>query len=313
MRKIVLSRKGFDSSYGGVPSAFVRNGEMVSFPIPDAGSTAPSDLVRYKDILAEGMSLQERIKALYVDDIIADSFCRCHHDPDLVRDARSFWDGRPRSSLDGWRGIFGQSNSSKAEGHLRNNGVGKGDLFLFFGWFREAQREENGLRFCNDSHGVHAFFGYLQVGEKFPVPTDGKLPEKYGCFADHPHLCPLRLKGRREAENPQLDAVYIASDRLALPGVDDMPGWGVFRHSPELILTADNVPSHTIWDLRKTGLDKILRGRTITYHPDPAKTWRKDRLFQSAYRGQEFIVSDDGDETLSKWAAGFIRRNYLRS
>ena len=36
--------------------------------------------------------------------------------------------------LDEKIGIFGQANSSQTE--LRNNQVGKGDLFMFFGWFK---------------------------------------------------------------------------------------------------------------------------------------------------------------------------------
>lgn len=34
--KIILSRKGFDSSAGGYPSVhFVENGRLLSFPIPE--------------------------------------------------------------------------------------------------------------------------------------------------------------------------------------------------------------------------------------------------------------------------------------
>lgn len=34
MAKIILSRKGFDSKYGGIPSPILPDGAMLSFPIP---------------------------------------------------------------------------------------------------------------------------------------------------------------------------------------------------------------------------------------------------------------------------------------
>ena len=35
--KIILSRKGFDSGYGGMPSPILPNGIMLSMPIPSNG------------------------------------------------------------------------------------------------------------------------------------------------------------------------------------------------------------------------------------------------------------------------------------
>jgi hypothetical protein len=37
--KLILSRKGFDSSTGGIPSPIFPDGRMVSLPIPDKSST----------------------------------------------------------------------------------------------------------------------------------------------------------------------------------------------------------------------------------------------------------------------------------
>jgi hypothetical protein len=42
--KIILSRKGFDSAYGGYPSPILPSGEMVSLPIPS------DDAIRYSDL-----------------------------------------------------------------------------------------------------------------------------------------------------------------------------------------------------------------------------------------------------------------------
>ncbi len=53
--KVILSRKGFDSENGGIPSAIMPNGDVVSFPIPSDDKASFSDLrygqVSYKRIL----------------------------------------------------------------------------------------------------------------------------------------------------------------------------------------------------------------------------------------------------------------------
>ena len=285
-RKIILSRKGFDSKNGGVPSAFVPDEEMVSFPIPVA-----SDLISYDNISAEGMSLRNRMRMLHGESF-AQAFPRCHHDPDLVRDARA------RPLPDSWRGVFGQAGA--AQGHLRNNKIGEGDLFLFFGWFREAERGPDGLRFRPPD--LHALFGYLQVEKTLRVKEGVEIPE---CFSDHPHVAQERMLPNQKGWKG--NTLYVGAERLSFPGAESLPGWGVFRHSPELVLTADGADSRTIWNL-----PDIFRNRKITYHAKK-NPWRSDGLFQSRPRGQEFIVFDDEDETVSKWAANLIRRHHLRS
>ena len=54
---------------------------------------------------------------------------RVHLDPDIDRSA----DNR----LPGWRPALGQTGA--AQTHLEGQGVGPGDVFLFFGWFREVE------------------------------------------------------------------------------------------------------------------------------------------------------------------------------
>ena len=116
--KLILSRKGFDSSAGGMPSPIFPDGRMVSLPIPDERSQ-----VSYADISYSGASLGPLVAQLTDGQIPA--HYRAHIDPDLAKNSL------PR--LAGWRPIFGQTGP--AQGHLRNNGVGLGDLFLFFGLF----------------------------------------------------------------------------------------------------------------------------------------------------------------------------------
>ena len=140
--KLILSRKGFDSSAGGVPSPIFPDGRMLSFPIPDKNSA-----IAYGDISHEGGSLGDLVADL-TDGRIPPHY-RAHIDPDLKTDSL------PR--LPDWRPIFGQTG--QAQGHLRNNNVEQGDLFLFFGLFRRVEMVNDAYTWAGDSRPCHAIWG----------------------------------------------------------------------------------------------------------------------------------------------------------
>ena len=121
--KIILSRKGCDSSAGGCASPIFPDDRIASLPIPD--ECGPST---YRDIassLSEFSTIGDLLDALGRP--LANR--HAHLDPDLKALSR------PRAR--GWRPTFGQDEA--AEGHLRNNGITIGDLFLFFGWFQDVR------------------------------------------------------------------------------------------------------------------------------------------------------------------------------
>ena len=71
--KIILSRKGFDSTSGGYPSPILPDGTLLSLPIPD--DTNYYELLRYKDKnYAEIINELTNCKG---------SAGRCHYDPDI--------------------------------------------------------------------------------------------------------------------------------------------------------------------------------------------------------------------------------------
>ncbi len=100
--KIVLSRKGFDSSAGGVPNPILPDGTLLPLPIPDRYSG-----VTYGEISLLGRNLGEVVERLTMGRIPAHS--NAHLDPDLAASAL------PR--LRGWQPSLGQSRS--AQGVLR--------------------------------------------------------------------------------------------------------------------------------------------------------------------------------------------------
>jgi hypothetical protein len=75
-------------------------------------------------------------------------------DPDLSRSTLP----RPAD----WRPLFGQVD--RAQSHLRNQGVGPGDLFLFFGLFSPTTELPDGrLRYAGQGDWMHVLRGRLEV------------------------------------------------------------------------------------------------------------------------------------------------------
>ncbi|MFZ4580840.1 MAG: hypothetical protein ACOYOB_20855 [Myxococcota bacterium] len=198
----------------------------------------------------------------------------CHVDPDLRHEVK------PRKR--GWRGGFGQANAALE--HLHGHRVGARDLFLFFGWFRATRWESGRLRF--DGPNLHVIFGYLQVDSELAL--DGEHPVS-AWASDHPHVVARRL------DPCAGDSLFIARPRLSWV---NRPGHGVFDYHPDLVLTkTGHTRSH--WDLPR----EVFRDATISYHPSP---WRRG-YFQSAGRGQEFVVPHDSG--VSAWARALVARH----
>jgi len=118
--KIIFSRKGFDSSYGGVPSVILPSGHLQTIPIPENAQFATEIFPTYNDISARhGITLGKLVGDLSKKVKPTD---KVHLDPDL-----DF--GSIRRSV-GWKPIFGQSDA--AEGHLQKQKVGNGFCYIKF-------------------------------------------------------------------------------------------------------------------------------------------------------------------------------------
>ena len=101
----------------------------------------------------------------------------------------------------------------------------------------------------------------------------------------HPHA-------NEKRKNASLNTIYLASDKLL---ETDIPGFGVFNYFDDLVLTKKGYSrSHWI-------LPDCLVGKEISYHN---ATNYKDGYFQSAMRGQEFVV--DADESIIRWLLNLI-------
>jgi hypothetical protein len=274
--KIILSRKGFDSSAGGCPNPIFPDGSMLALPIPDKQST-----VRYQDLTWQGRNLGDLVPRL------AGGKPRAHYgahlDPDLIPEMR------PRAP--GWRPVFGQLGP--AQGHLRNQGVGPGDLFLFFGLFRDVT--EAGA-FVPGAPARHVLWGWLQVGEVFPVDDHlGRL----AWAGDHPHLSIV---------GDPSNTMYVAADRLNLPGAEHLPGAGVFgRFASHRQLTAPGSAGPSTWILPAWSHPEG-RPSALSYHSKP-EAWERcpDGVrLQTVGRGQEFVLDGLDYPEAGSWAFSLI-------
>jgi hypothetical protein len=273
--KIVLSRKGFDSAAGGVASPILADCRMYSLPIPD--KTSP---VRYEDISPHGRLVPHltrgKVKATY----------GAHLDPDLVAGSIH--------RQPGWKPIFGQADTDQRV--LEREGVGPGDLFLFFGWFRQVEQRDGVFRYVPGAPDLHVLWGWLQIGMVLRVGID-PIP---GWAARHPHVA--QPEGRR------FNTLYNAADRFTLDGgATDVPGAGVFgRYDDRLRLTAPG-RSRSIWSL--PGWFHPADGRTpLGYHGDLRRwSWDGDRaMLQTVGRGQEFVLDGDQHPEVIGWVRGLM-------
>lgn len=203
--KLILSRKGFDGTSGGGPSPIFPDGTFLSLPIPDDRSP-----VRYRDLNWRGRNVGDLVERLTKGKVRGDH--GAHLDPDLQPDMLK--------RLEGWRPVLGQC--AAAQGHLRNQGVGVGDLFLFWGLFRRVDENLHwfGLR-------LHMVWGWLKVGSVLSVDGEVRGERCWSWARRHPHLA---------FEPDTTNTLYVAAETKS--GISDAGAFGHF--DPARVLTADS-------------------------------------------------------------------------
>lgn len=273
--KLIISRKGLDASFGSFPSPILPDGSMVPIPIPEFD--APKRLPCYGELVSQGISVGDLVESLSSGKIGRDT--PAHLDPDLLSGSM----GR----APGWMPSFGQHGAALS--HLKKYGVGKGDLFLFFGWFRRCEWR-GGIHYVEEAPDLHMLFGWLCVGSVLEDIDDCGW-EWVGC---HPH------SGRPDFGRN--NSLFVAADSFELPRLKhEVPGAGLFeRARPELVLTEPGeTRSHWLLPLAFSP-----RGRVpLTYHGNLDR-WEETgdgvRL-STVGRGQEFILDCEDYPEVASW------------
>ncbi|MBN1763540.1 MAG: hypothetical protein JW878_10805 [Methanomicrobia archaeon] len=275
MKKVILSRKGFDSSAGGYPSPILPDGRLISLPIPVVKGSRKydPDAPKYSNLVFNGnMTYLDLLRKLRLTRLKGanELNCKCHPDPDIYKNLRE----RPKNL----RGAFGQIEI--AQKHLENQNVGKDDIFLFFGRFRKIDED-----FAYIGEDLHVIFGYLQIEEKILVQKDTKVPD---WLESHPH-CTTKRRGCYN------NTVYISKDRLSFN--NSLPGYGVLNYNENLVLTKRG-HRKSQWNLPP------FFKNLISYHSE--KSW-KNGYFQSAGRGQEFVIQCN--KKIENWVKDILKKD----
>ncbi len=250
----------------------MRNGEMVSLPIPSETSK-----LRYSELRPERIDTD---LGKLVSDLTGMRFngkSTAHLDPDLDRTSLR----RPS----GWRPAFGQIGASAT--HLENQEVDEDDLFLFFGYFRHVELVNGCWQYKKRGSKMHVLFGWLRVANIIKVVPPHQAPCGLG---QHPHFDPgFQIK------HPTNNIVYAGAPCDS----------GIFpRFNKELCLTRDGATRRN-WRLPKCFCDCGL-----SHHS--SKSWTKGTdccYLKTTSPGQEFVVDCKGNPAIRQWAESVIKRH----
>lgn len=289
--KLVLSRKGFDSQYGRVASPILPDGRLLPLPIP---SSHDRDTMR--SLGFDQVDLDQILRDLSGGRISGST--RVHLDPQLVPPSTKL---RP-----GWRPSLGQTGS--AQSHLANQGVGVGDVFLFFGWFHEVELRQGRWRYCRPKRDLHVMFGWLEVGETLSIVTD-----RQGCLARHPWIATHPHVANPSHYTDVRNTLYIAPRRSRLATNKD-PGAGRFvSYAKDLVLTGPGSLRST-WRLPAWFMPSADRP-ALSYH-DHTDRWRcvDDRVeLKSVAKGQEFVLQLNYYPEARRWLRSLVNRHGKRA
>lgn len=208
--RVILSRKGFDSANGGIVSAIMPDGTLLSFPIPS------NDADTYDRLFHQGVPFSK-----ILGDLGYKGPMTCHVDPDLDTTRRN---QKPAE----WKPIFGQIDA--ASGYLKKTvGIKVGDVILFFGNFHWVECVDGKYRYVKKTgnfykdNDLQCIWGYMQVGQ---IITD---PEEQKKYRWHPHAVEYRTENGT-------NVMFVAADHLSF--APDMPGAGLLPFSEHRVLTA---------------------------------------------------------------------------
>jgi hypothetical protein len=242
--KIIFSRKGFDSGSGGRPSPILNNAP-ISLPIP-SGRDEP---YRYCDVYHPVAGNLGDIVAKMPRKISPKT--KCHFDPQLP------W--HMGSSSIGQQGA--------AQSHLANQGISKGDVFVFFGLFQDP------AKIIDQGRPHQRIFGMMTVRKILTIGPNPKSWAHYGLERPHPHTeRPL------QKEN---NTLYVGRGHQARNASDAL----------RLTLEGENPSAWICPDWLKTS--------GLSYHKN-ADRWQKGRL-DTVARGQEFVADVQDDEEAADW------------
>jgi len=188
-----------DASSGGFASPIFPDHTMHSIPIW-GGETSPH---KYGDLAFKYQNQPlHTVMNDFTNQFRTWENVGCHHDPMLFESPKCL--------------VLGQAD--RAEGHLRNQGVGVGDLFLFFGWFRQIEYRDERWSYVKDAPDVHQIWAFMKVEKKLAIDSDANklaVLESFPFLSEHPHIKRLKTGDKKESiyVSGQHELLTYAQDR----------------------------------------------------------------------------------------------------
>jgi hypothetical protein len=272
-----------------MPSPLLPDTTLLSLPIPaDVGPHRYCELLTpnghsYARLLRDLNWNAKKFKRGWRDNAAI-----CHADPDLRRENRA--------RAPGWRPTFGQIGVGQIQ--LSPFGIAPGDLFLFFGLFRESSWENGHLRFCPHTRPFHAIYGWLRVAEIMQAndaTAAHNIIARHAWLADHPHLCDMDYWTKRVTRNGA-NTLYVAESGAC--------GAGTFNYTPQMRLSSVQ-HSASRWNIFPwlAGHDN----RHFSRCADAGRLNKDQGIFDThAGRWQELVVPSSKYPELSAWAADLV-------
>jgi hypothetical protein len=276
--RLILSRKGFDSDFGGRPSPILPDGQMVSLPIPDPGSD-----LRYADChLPDGSSYLELLQRLGIETI------RYSNGPTVTKVPVG---GEPSAHLD----------SDLSPSTLPGRPAGVHCSGRWIGLRATCATKASVLVICSCSLACSARRVDSRAGA-FVMPGSATDPCAVGLARGGPcRTCHRRVGGRTAMGSRSshwrarhLDryrrhnTMYLARERSTLlPG---LAGGGVFIGYQPLLRLSRPGSTRPVWRL-PLGLHPDQTRVPLTGQSMNAWSMEGDAaVLRSAGRGQEFVV-----------------------
>ena len=260
--KIILSRKGLDSSAGGKPSPILSNGQILSIPIPTSDKNSPH---RYRDVSVNNINASDLLSIVGAKKLHANT--TCHFDPLLSRNI----------------GLFGQAGNAQRE--LDNLGVGEGDLFLFFGWFRDF--------YSNKKTDCHHIFGWLQVDQVIKGTAEiKKFCEFYKIL--HPHAC-------SDEHRFKYNTLFVSDQKSMLKSLNiDIKSHGLFARTNNKLILTETGRTRSNWHMPEKYFSPSLNPKLFETRLKWS-TQKSNRICCTGY-GQEFVMDSHRNPSIIDWA-----------
>lgn len=270
--RVILSRKGFDSSSGGHPSPVFSDGTMFSLPIPE--SPAPGKGIEFGSLkFPKGYQVNTRF---------------FHLDPDIRKE---LWANPPEN----WTPTLGQSGIAAKQ--LKKDRIGQTDeqdLFIFFGLFQSVEfaKGRNGWIFTGKP--FHAVWGWMFVDRV--IEGSARIEES---FPYHPHAGFPVAEGEKDDDN----ILYVGKiDKVCLEGKGMVPAYGTFPKISQGLWLTDGRQL-------ESSCDKKGPWHTTTWRNFD---WLSERQIgttssvQVPCRWQEMVLEDEKAQKALTWFQGLI-------